>query len=158
LTGKTGQYFYLPTEAEWQYAAQSGETENEWAGTEQQEDLPVYAVYSETITSQRPAAVKSKRPNSFGLFDMSGNVHEWVQECFDDDEDSSLTRLQYSLQADVLFQLPGIFRQPKACEHVIRGGSWQCGPQELTTSARDKMHRTSRSNDVGFRVALKITK
>lgn len=67
--------FRLPTEAEWEWAAKGGKN-HKWAGTDEQGNLDVYAWYAANAGG-RTHEVKKKRPNGYGLYDMTGNVAEW---------------------------------------------------------------------------------
>ena len=74
--------FRLPTEAEWEWAAKGG-TDNKWAGTNTESELVNYAWYGQRYggdSNDKTRQVKLKRPNGYGLYDMSGNVYEW---CWD---------------------------------------------------------------------------
>lgn len=65
----------LPKSEEWEYAA-SEDGKNEWSGTSNEDDLAEYAVYKQTNITD----VKTKKPNGYGLFDMSGLVWEWTND------------------------------------------------------------------------------
>ena len=67
--------FRLPTEAEWEWAAKGGKN-HKWAGTDEQGNLDAYAWYTSNAGG-RTHEVKKKRPNGYGLYDMTGNVAEW---------------------------------------------------------------------------------
>ncbi len=73
---KTTKYA-LPTEAQWEYAARAGTT-TEWYCGDNESCVDFIAVYN----TQSPKPVKSKQPNKWGLYDMSGNVWEWVEDCY----------------------------------------------------------------------------
>ncbi|MEL7485838.1 MAG: formylglycine-generating enzyme family protein, partial [Pseudomonadota bacterium] len=84
------------------------------------------------------APVGSFAPNSFGLYDMSGNAYEWVEECFSD-----------TLSRQTSKPRPG-----KAdCRRVIRGGSWFSEPRDFRSANRSSSTSNHRSVDVGFRIA-----
>lgn len=73
LFQKSGKRFRLPRENEWEYAAM-GSKHTRWSGTDSPDNLSYYAVFN----SESSNIVKSKLPNDFGIYDMSGNVWEWV--------------------------------------------------------------------------------
>lgn len=79
----SGNGYHLPNEAQWEYAARGGNPNAaEWrwgyAGTSTGSSLADYAVYNESGT----ANVKTKLPNTAGLYDMNGNVDEWVATAY----------------------------------------------------------------------------
>ena len=84
LNNKTGLNYRLPTEAEWEYAARSGGREERYAGTSKKSELGDYAWYWGN-SGKKTHPVKTKQPNFLGLYDMSGNVYEWVSDWYGKD-------------------------------------------------------------------------
>ncbi len=82
LNQKTGKNYRLPTEAEWEYAARSGGQKEKWAGTSNEGELVEYAWLNNLNDTYYP--VGQKKPNGLGLYDMSGNISEWVQDWYDE--------------------------------------------------------------------------
>jgi formylglycine-generating enzyme required for sulfatase activity len=72
----------LPTETEWEYAARAG-TETRWSFDHNEDDLDQYAWYSRN-SGRRAHPVGTRDPNLLGIYDMYGNVSEWVQDCWND--------------------------------------------------------------------------
>ncbi len=129
LSQVTGKRYRLPTEAEWEYAARSGGKNEVWAGTSDEGELKNYAVYDK----ERTEIVGSKKPNGLGLYDMSGNVWEWVQDCV--------------LKED----------ENKCSVRVVRGGSWNDIPVVLRVSYWSGYEAGNRDNlGLGFRLAQDI--
>ena len=129
LSQATGKRYRLPTEAEWEYAAGSGGKDTEWAGTSDENQLKDYAVYM--VNSKQVEPVGSKKPNGFGLYDMSGNVWELVQECYS--------------------------RIGEECNfRVLRGGCRGNKPESLRVSHRFLGHTGTRTALTGFRLAQDI--
>lgn len=111
LNKKTGKKYRLPTEAEWEYAAKSKGKKEKFAGTNSESELGEYAWYddnSEGVTHP----VKQKKPNALGLYDMSGNVWEWVYDFYDGDYYSASPKDNPT----------GPDR--RTSYHILRGGSW----------------------------------
>lgn len=140
LSRATGKFYRLPSETEWEYAARSGSKQETWAGTSEKSELGNYAVYH----GDKTAEIGSKQPNKFGLYDLSGNVYEWVEDCWHENYIVAPT--------DGASWLEG--GGGDCARRVIRGGSWgSSGPGPLRASLRDWFPTDDRTNDIGFRLA-----
>ena len=97
LNDKTGGNFRLPTEAEWEYAVRAGSTTKFHSGNAESQQC-WYANHADTSTDydwrnmacsddvgKRTAAVGRYKPNNYNLYDMHGNVWEWIQDCWNGD-------------------------------------------------------------------------
>ena len=142
LSKQTGKRYRLPSEAEWEYAAGSGGKDEDevWAGTSDEKQLDNYAVFRK---SQTEIVVGSRKPNGVGLYDMSGNVWEWIQDCWHENYNG----------APKDGRAWGEESGADCGLRVLRGGSWDDGPEFLRASLRGGGRAAGRSNGVGFRVA-----
>lgn len=127
LSAKTGRYYRLPTEAEWEYAARAGNT-TAYSFGDAPENLDEYAWYYEN-SNERYQRVGQKKANAWGLHDMHGNVAEWVIDQHTPDFYAQLK------------EKPGPLVNPLAkavrlYPRVIRGGSWDDDPEDLRSAAR----------------------
>ena len=139
LSSQTAKRYRLPTEAEWEYAARSGGKAEMWAGTSKDQELGDYAVFVKSQTEP----VGSRKPNGLGLFDMSGNVWEWVEDCWHGNYDSAPEDGSGWLEAN----------GGECGRRVIRGGSWDNIPEILRSSYRSGSNADDRGNGIGFRLA-----
>ena len=125
LYAKTGIFYRLPTEAEWEYACRA-KTTTAYSFGDDVKKLGDYAVF---VSSSGGAykQIGTKKPNPFGLYDMHGNVMEWTQDQYVDD--------YYQQVAS------GKVKEPYAptttlYPNAVRGGSWDDGPEVLRSAAR----------------------
>lgn len=137
LSQQTGKRYQLPTEAQWEYAARANRnTAYPWGNTINCNN----ANYGQCKTD-RTKPVGTYSANNFGLHDTSGNVWEWVQDCYKDTYQGA--------------PVNGAARS--ACtgsDRVLRGGSWYNDPQPLRSAYRHGNTPDRRTNKLGFRPAL----
>jgi formylglycine-generating enzyme required for sulfatase activity len=125
LSAKTGRYYRLPTEAEWEYACRAGTT-TAYSFGDDPEKLDDYAWFFDN-SPDGYHKVGRKKPNPWGLYDMHGNVAEWVLDQHIED--------YYRQRADGKVKAP--FAVPTtAYPRVVRGGSWDDDPEQLRSAAR----------------------
>ena len=136
LSAKTGHFYRLPTEAEWEYACRAGTTTAYSFGDDvaQLKDYGWFEKNSDFKTQK----VGTKKPNPWGLFDMHGNVSEW---CLDQYEEN-----YNKVKADPLIVEPwNHATQPYP--HVSRGGSWDDPPDKARSAARKPSSREWKAQD-----------
>lgn len=127
LSAQTGRYYRLPTEAEWEYACRAG-SETSFAYGDSEAELDQYAWYWNNSHDQYQRTA-TRKPNAWKLFDMHGNVAEWVLDCYDPDA--------YAKREGQRVSNPLVLR-PGTGGHVVRGGSWEDDPDALRSAARRK--------------------
>jgi len=141
LNQETGQDYRLPSEAEWEYAARAGSnTKYSWGN-----DIGSNRANCDGCGSpwdfQKTAPVDAFSANDFRLYNMHGNVSEWVQDCWSEDYRGKPT--------------DGSAWEIANCEdRVIRGGAWFLSPVDLRSASRDfDWHFHRLNNTHGFRLA-----
>jgi formylglycine-generating enzyme required for sulfatase activity len=121
LNQRTGKQYRLPSEKEWEAACHAG-GQHKYCGSDTVDDVAWYDKNSGNSTHP----VGKKKPNAFGLYDMSGNVWEWVQDCY---------------EVDCTYR-------------VLRGGSWYDDAWHTRSAYRDLYAPDNRDSSTGFRFAL----
>ena len=122
----------LPTEAEWEYAARGGEN-YKYSGSDNVDEVGWY--YDNSGRETHP--VGQKKANGFGLYDMSGNVSEWVWDWYGDYPSNSQTES---------------LGRPSRSYRDLRGGFWKSIPKFLRVSSRLYYDPSYRGNNFGFRL------
>lgn len=159
LSQRTGKTYRLPSEAEFEYALRGGTTSRYWWGdsapktkvenlTGSADRSPSGRRWSNAFPGYRdgywgPAPVMSFAPNPFGLYDIDGNVSEWVQDCWHE----SYLRAPRDGTAWI---------NPGCGVRVVRGGSWGSSPEQVRSAYRQGADASVRSGRVGFRVLREL--
>ena len=141
LTEQTKQTIRLPTEAEWEYACRAGTTTTYHSG-DSEADLARAAWYNGN-SKNTTHPVGQKEPNSFGLYDMHGNVWQWCQDQWDEN--------YYSKSPAENPQGPD---QSAGAVRLLRGGSWSNDPVYCRSAYRYWYAPINRSYGLGFRVVV----
>jgi formylglycine-generating enzyme required for sulfatase activity len=147
LSQKIGRAYRLLSEAEREYVTRAGTTTPFWWG---KSITPEQANYDGNYTyagggrkgeyRQKTVPVKSFRPNSWGLYQVHGNVWEWAEDCWEDSYNGA--------PGD------GSARTTGDCKlRVLRGGSWDNSPWTLRAACRSRDGEANRGRFIGFRVA-----
>ena len=135
LNTKTNGDYRLPTEAEWEYACRAGTTTAYSFG----DNITAKdANYNTGVKIVKPVTVGSYKPNTFGLYDMHGNVWEWCEDWYG------------NYLADAVTDPKG---PAKDKYRVLRGGSFFSDASDVRSSARFYNSPTSRDGSFGFRMA-----
>ena len=136
--------FRLPTEAEWEWAAQWGSTQRKYAGTDVESNLGFYAWFPDNGNS-KTHEVQKKTANGFDLHDMSGNVGEWCWDWYTSDTPASGTNPTGAANST---------KMPPT--RIIRGGSFNTGKDYCLCAYRywDRLPNEPAKN-VGFRIVCR---
>ncbi|MEW9572884.1 SUMF1/EgtB/PvdO family nonheme iron enzyme [Rhodanobacter sp. Si-c] len=159
LSQRTGKKYRLPSEAEFAYALRGGTTTSYWwgDGTPNRKVENLTGSRDRSLSGRRwnhafrdyddgywgPAPVMSFAPNPFGLYDMGGNVSEWVADCWHD----NYIRAPVDGSA---------WLNPGCSVRVLRGGSWGSSPEQARSAWRQGADAGVRSGRVGFRVVREL--
>jgi formylglycine-generating enzyme required for sulfatase activity len=137
LSAKTGEFYRLPTEAEWEYACRAGTTTSHFFGNEGSK-IGEYAWYEQN-SDFKYQKVGKKKPNPWGLYDIYGNVLEWVLDQYDPDF--------YKQCAANGVAVEPWNKATKPYPHAARGGSWDDEAKMLRSAVRRGSERAWKMTD-----------
>ena len=144
LSKMTGQTYRLLTEAEWEYAARAGTTTAYYWGDDIGKGNADCGGCGSKWDNQQTSPVGSFAANQFGLYDMAGNVFQWVEDCFHDNYNGAPVDGSAWITGD-------------CSRRVVRGGSWSYNPQNLRSADRLRVTTDGRVSILGFRVGRTLT-
>jgi formylglycine-generating enzyme len=140
LNARTGKKYRLPTEAEWEYAARGGSrSQGYWySGSNTLADVGWYSYNSGSKTKP----VGTRKANELGIYDMSGNVREWVEDDWHDNYTGAPTDGRAWVDSS------------RGSNRVHRGGGWGAAPLYCRAAYRFDCMPVERLASTGFRLAL----
>lgn len=144
LTEQTGSEYRLPTEIEWEYSARAGSDTAYWYGNNVQPGYSVCDSCGSQWDGVSTAPVGSQASNPLGIFDMHGNVAEWVEDCYHDSYEGAPNTNQ-------------VWLSDQCDGRVLRGGSWFDVPSVGRSATRYRADPKLRASNWGFRVVRLIS-
>ncbi len=142
LSAKTGRYYRLPTEAEWEYACRAGTT-TAYSFGDDPELLDEYAWFGDN-SDEKYQKVGKKKPNPWGLYDMHGNVAEWVLDEHQPD----------GFLLDKLGKKNPLLVPMELYPRVVRGGGWNQSAEDLRSAAKEGSTEDWIAQDPQFPVSI----
>ena len=136
-----GGRYRLPSEAEWEYTARGGSQSRgyKYAGS----NTPNAVAWYEDNSGAKTHPVGQKQANELGIYDLSGNVFEWVQDCWNESYRGAPSDGQAWEQGECRYR-------------VLRGGSWDSEPGDLRSAYRDRLTADTWDDSGGFRLARSL--
>ncbi|NQV98856.1 MAG: SUMF1/EgtB/PvdO family nonheme iron enzyme [Rhodospirillales bacterium] len=143
ISNVTGQDYRLLTESEWEFVARAGSSSAYWWGNKVGVDKANCLGCGENFNGAMTVPTGSMVQNPFGLYDVHGNVYEWVQDCWNGSYAGAPNDGSAWINGDCSLR-------------VLRGGAWGKEPINIRSARRIKSPPTLRSGKRGFRVAMTL--
>jgi len=141
LSQKSGRKFRLPSESQWEYAARAGKTNPYWWGTQKEKNMANCFDCDSEWDNLSTAPVGSFKPNPWGLYDMNGNVSEWVfdkaHEGYEKAPETEDPWLENGLDM-----------------RIVRGGGYSSNIENIKVYFRDWYPETFSNRNLGFRIVI----
>lgn len=141
LSAKTGRHYRLLTEAEWEYAARAGTATRYYFGNYVGDNKANCDGCGSQWDNKQTSQAGSFQPNAFGLYDMMGNVWEWVEDNYHENYKEAPRDGSAWMGGDA---------------RILRGGAWNGKPQNTRPAKRLRSAPDFRDNDDGFRIARDV--
>lgn len=141
LSKETGKVYRLPSESEWEYAARSGAKQAVEVRSSNESELDEYAV-PDMNAENRTTYIGAKRANRVESHDRSGNIWEWVEDCWHEDY------IGAPINGSAWLEMNG----GNCGRRVVRGGSWGDGQKLLRAASRNWSYAITRDFTIGFRL------
>ncbi|MEM7027657.1 MAG: SUMF1/EgtB/PvdO family nonheme iron enzyme [Pseudomonadota bacterium] len=143
LSDQTGEDYRLLSEAEWEYMASSGKKTPFWWGFDEEPNRAHCFGCGTGLDPRKPTKIGNFGPNPFKVFDTSGNVAEWVKDCWHENYKGAPSKAEVWEGGDCAYR-------------VVRGGAYSTPVQSIRSAKRDKFKSDDRYDHVGIRVARDI--
>lgn len=143
LSEETGEKYRLPTEAEWEYMASTGKKSTFWWGYDEEPNRAHCFGCGTGFDPRKPTKVGSFGANAFGLHDTSGNVSEWIHDCWHENYKGAPSSAEVWEGGDCSYR-------------AVRGGAYSTPPQSIRNAKRDKFKSDKAYDHIGIRVVRDI--
>ncbi len=143
LSEETGQKYRLATESEWEYMASTGKKTTFWWGYDEEPNRAHCFGCGTNLDPRKPTKIGSFEANAFGLYDTSGNVAEWVHDCWHDNYKGAP-------------EYADVWEGGDCSYRVVRGGAYSTPPQSIRNAKRDKFKSDKAYDHIGVRVVREI--
>jgi formylglycine-generating enzyme required for sulfatase activity/serine/threonine protein phosphatase PrpC len=143
LSEETGEKYRLPSEAEWEYMASTGKKSPFWWGYKEEPNRAHCFGCGTGLDPRKPTKVGSFGPNAFGVYDSSGNVSEWVHDCWHPNYKDAPKYAEVWEGGDCSYR-------------SVRGGAYSTPPQSIQNQKRDKFRSDKAYDHIGIRVVRNI--
>ncbi len=143
LSEETGQKYRLANEAEWEYLASTGKKTTYWWGYDEEPNRAHCFGCGTNLDPRKPTKIGSFEANAFGLYDTSGNVAEWIHDCWHDNYKGAP-------------EYADVWEGGDCSYRVVRGGAYSTPPQSIRNAKRDKFKSDKAYDHIGIRVVREI--
>ena len=143
LSKETGQKYRLAYETEWEYMASTGKKTTFWWGYDEEPNRAHCFGCGTNFDPRKPTKIGSFGPNAFGIYDTSGNVSEWVYDCWHENYKGAPESSEVWEGGDCTYR-------------ATRGGAYSTPPQSIRSAKRDKFKSDKAYDHIGIRVVREI--